>query len=592
MNTKIVKKFYNFAAKDFEDFDGLSKEDVQKKLSDWNTMALHPILNCDDSWMIMFENMSIDKFFKNLEKQEKFLIKSIETKLSLIELKKNMLNTKRYSQTYENTETGHKALNKKLKIEKRLDERLKDVKKESYKLLTNKQIRVAIDGNKLNEKYIDKCILLFDKLIKKGIKEIKVLVSASNKTVDSKIDYYYNEKELGLLKKLEEKLNFYNCLTDSKQYKSEIKFSEFLTIPGEMQGYNKLYSMKDIEEAYNFTDEIVCDIKKYKFTPLEAIVYIYNTLTNTFTYNIPDDPAEEETVCSILGKKNDELVCAGISSYFNLIIQKLNDPNLKSNFLNLENSLCKDEYHAINLVDIKDKNYKIDGVYCVDMTYDMKKDKDSTSGGTLGCLFKLNELINSPDDIATIMPTNLRIEQTMYNFDSYMRDVFNKTKKLDEKTEIAKIQKNVIATKKIIETIARSKKNVYAENIIKAYINILDKMNINYNFYQIKALIVQNCIKACLQSSVNSSYPWLELLNKNKIKKDYTDYKKCDYTNALEKYVAQNVPAYLISIEKDENDFTANMLTNKDYFNDNYYKLLENVKKHIDCKEANNPNKQ
>ena len=68
-------------------------------------------------------------------------------------------------------------------------------------MLLKEQIRIAIDGNNINEKYIKKCIRIFNKLIKSGYKEIKEkLDSSMDLVVATKYpnvakEYFYTKKK-------------------------------------------------------------------------------------------------------------------------------------------------------------------------------------------------------------------------------------------------------------------------------------------------------------------------------------------------------------------------------------------------------------
>lgn len=581
-----INKMYNFAATDYEGFNFMSLEEKRKILSDWNTMALHPILASNNTWMILFSGIEEEKFFSNLKKQEKILSKTFLEKLNLNKTHlQKLVKQKMESSSYLTSKNDDDS-----ESEKKENQQKSIFSQNDFlKLLLKKQIRIAIDGNNINEKYIKKCIRIFNKLIKSGYKEIKVLVSTSDKSKDSKIDYYYDENQLILLKKIEGQLEFYNKLANDNDYVSQIKFSEFFKIPYKSEEYNQLWSLDDVIKANEYANDIVYDVINKKLTPLEITLYVYKKLTSDFMYKSYNDPIKFEQSQGILGFKNEEktLICSGISSYFKLIIDKLNNHNLKSDFLNTKSN-SKDSYHTLNTIKIKDSKYKIDGTYGINSTFDMKTNKNGDGEGFCYCLFQLNELLKQPDYLHTIFFTSSRVDQTIQNFEYSMKEMFSKNESQSERKEIDKIKLEIENSKKFIQQISKSSEKISASTIIKAYLNVLDKFNIDYDFEKIKNTINNSIINAVSNSSVKSNYAWLDLTNKAKIIEDFAQEKQKYYSSAFEKFLEKNIKKPLISNFDDSKTFTETFLMTDEYKNEDYKKLLENVKKHVNCKKQIN----
>ena len=584
-----INKMYNFAATDYEGFNFMSLEEKQKILSDWNTMALHPILASNNTWMILFAGIEEGKFFANLKKQENILKKIILEKLNI---NKNIFKKFFEQKTKQMTKSVNNISNK-TDSEKNKDKKEIEndcfAKNDFLKILLKEQIRVAIDGNNINEKYIKKCIRVFDKLIKLGYKEIKVLVSSSDKSKQSKIDYYYSEEQLTLLNKLQEQLEFYNNLVDNNDYTSQLKFSEFFKIPFTSEQYNQLWTLEDVTQANEYANNIVYNIINKKLSPLETVIYIYRKLTNDYMYKLYDDPIKLEGSQGILGTENKDksLICSGISSYFKLIIDKLNNSNLKSEFLNTKSNL-KDSEHTFNYIQIKDSKYKINGTYGINSTFDMKTNKNGEGEGFCYCLFQLNELFKQPDYLYTICFASSRVDQTIQNFEYSMKKLFNKNMQQNETQKIENIKSDLDNSIKFVQQISNSSEKISSSTIIKAYLNVLDKFKVDYDFEKIKDIIDNSIINAVTGSSVKSNYSWLDLTNKIKIMEDFTVFNQKYFSSAYEKFLDKNIKKSLISNFDDSKTFIEKFLLTDEYKNENYKKLLENIKKHVNCKKQLN----
>ena len=136
----------------------------------------------------------------------------------------------------------------------------------------------------------------------------------------------------------------------------------------------KLVSFYDCLSTYEILDEMVENVKKYNFSPLETIMYVYDLVRNrVYLSGNNDDASIPRDLSSVLLGNN--IVCLGYARIFNSLLEKL---GIKTREVLLFDDLQKSG-HARNEIYIRDLKYGVDGVYYFDPTWDSKKSDNDNS---------------------------------------------------------------------------------------------------------------------------------------------------------------------------------------------------------------------
>ena len=137
----------------------------------------------------------------------------------------------------------------------------------------------------------------------------------------------------------------------------------------------KLISFSDCVSTYEILDGMVEEIKKYDFSPLENIMYVYDLVRNRvyLAGNSDDDASIPRDLSSVLLGNN--IVCLGYARIFNSLLEKL---GIRTREVLLFDDSQKSG-HARNEIYIKDEKYGVDGVYYFDPTWDSKKNDNDNS---------------------------------------------------------------------------------------------------------------------------------------------------------------------------------------------------------------------
>ena len=195
------------------------------------------------------------------------------------------------------------------------------------------------------------------------------MVASSDKSVDSKIEYYYTGRQLDQLSKLQEKLDFYN---KNNGEKCQLRFCELLQVPNSRQEYQSLWTLKSVKKANEFVEEIRITAENKKLTPLEAALFAYLKIAGSFFYK--DGGLYDEGEQTMIGAFSEKEVvsCAGFSSLFKIAIDVLGKDNLSSHFVATENFF---NGHCFNILKIIDPAYKIKGFLCCGRAQRRKRNK-------------------------------------------------------------------------------------------------------------------------------------------------------------------------------------------------------------------------
>ncbi len=576
---------YNYGTKDFKKFRGMSEKERKKELSNWDNIALHPILALNDTWLILFEDMSERQFFENLKKQE--ILSSLSENIANVRGKIKTCRKRIQEFSEEDKENKITKFEKLKRKEIKLQERLTKLENHFEKTKKGKHLCIAIDANNINEKYINKIISICNKLHAVGYKEIKILVSSSDKSINSKIEYLYSIDQLKYLSKLNEQLEYYNKENNFPKG-CEMKFSELFDMPKDIFDYSTLHNYDDVLKANDFIENIRITIENKKFTPLEAVIYTYQTLTNTFYYN-KDNSIDDDSVHTIIGalKEKQLITCAGISSFFKSIMDVLNNDYLKTGFLSIEEPIEKSS-HTFNIISIKDSHYGINGTYAMDLTADIADQKDEEWKGFSGCLVKLKNAIKLPDCINILCDTKTRIDETYFDFEIFMRERYKQKHTMDNKKLKTYLTNSLEKTNDLISQLDQNSKEISCETIIKAYLNVLDKLGLKYNYKNIEEIIQYSTLNTLLYSTKKTKSSWLDLLNIEPIAEEFGQERPKHSINEIQRFANKKMAMSLVDITFDSQevaDIILNPRNKNKYFSAKYFKLLEQIKKHINYLE-------
>lgn len=171
---------------------------------------------------------------------------------------------------------------------------------------------------------------------------------------------------------------------------------------GDTSQFNGLWTFEQVVKANEEIDKLVKSIKDANLSPYEAMTFIHKYITDNYYYNNTDSIESSRTITGAILYK--EIVCVGYASMVKAIVDKLDMPNLKCDYLSCRfrrKDLSGLGAHMQNLVAIKDDKYGIDGVYVEDACFDSAKTiDDSGSKVALGFgnfLFSVNDVENYKD---------------------------------------------------------------------------------------------------------------------------------------------------------------------------------------------------
>ena len=129
-------------------------------------------------------------------------------------------------------------------------------------------------------------------------------------------------------------------------------------------------SIEQYLEVYEKINLIKKGIKKYNLSPIEQLMYTYDIVRDRIYVEENDYESSQvsRSLSSVL--TGDKIVCAGFANIFDEIAKQL---DFKSMVYTLQ---FGEEYHARNMVYVKDEKYNINGIYFFDPTWDCKKENN------------------------------------------------------------------------------------------------------------------------------------------------------------------------------------------------------------------------
>lgn len=257
---------------------------------------------------------------------------------------------------------------------------------------------IALDRKKItkeNSSYIKKMV----DNCPDNIQNVKVCVDAPTKFLNNEgVNYTYTPQETKILNDLDRYLKIKN--------QDGVLLKEFGRVEKD-RDLDGSWSLQQSSSATEVIDEVVKKIKEMELSPFETMLCIHKFATQ-FIYKKSKEGSEEKgrVLPSILNQPY--IVCSGYSTFVKAIVDKLDMPSLKCDFLScalvkdLDNFKFYDDegkrdfdkfsYHSHILTKIKDDKYNIDGFYIEDACWDSSDKEDEPSYGVGHCLYPLEDL--------------------------------------------------------------------------------------------------------------------------------------------------------------------------------------------------------
>lgn len=142
-----------------------------------------------------------------------------------------------------------------------------------------------------------------------------------------------------------------------------------------INGNHDLIDFSEYSNTVEKMNEMLQDIDKFNFSPLEKIMYVYDIVRDRIYNEVAegeDKHISRNLSSALLG---DHIVCVGYAKIFKALLNKLGITCTVVSLCNKE----KTGGHNRNVIYIKDDKYGVDGVYYFDPTYDSKENEDDNS---------------------------------------------------------------------------------------------------------------------------------------------------------------------------------------------------------------------
>ncbi len=199
--------------------------------------------------------------------------------------------------------------------------------------------------------------------------DIEYVVIKGNKNL---IPFYISQNKELITKKIVVEVNEYDqnlCGTLEKliHNKAEIYFR--------CPRNTELIDFKTYKKTTEYINDKVNKIKEYNFSPLEAVMYLYDVVRDK-EYCV-ESSKERKNVSRDLSKvlfgKN--IVCEGYINIFNILLEKLGIKFFESTLTRKDSGK---KQHIRSVVYLKDFKYDVEGIYFFDPTFDCRKSYKNT----------------------------------------------------------------------------------------------------------------------------------------------------------------------------------------------------------------------
>jgi len=140
-----------------------------------------------------------------------------------------------------------------------------------------------------------------------------------------------------------------------------------------LEGNEEIITIDDLEKTMHILNNIINDVKQYKFSPLEEVMYLYDKIRDRKA--LEEDEYENKRISRDLTQVllGDKIVCEGFSNIFNSVLKMLGYKTMKYIIVEKESNGKKRVGHCRNMLHLIDKKYNIDGVYEIDVTWGSKR---------------------------------------------------------------------------------------------------------------------------------------------------------------------------------------------------------------------------
>lgn len=147
------------------------------------------------------------------------------------------------------------------------------------------------------------------------------------------------------------------------------KFKEFDNVYVGTDGNDNPVKLSDFIKTKNIIEELLKRVKKFEFSPIEQIMYVYDIVRDRVYTKEDDDEnysVSRDLTNILLG---DKIVCVGYAHLFDILLKKLGFKTMLYKIYNPNTKIG----HARNIVYIEDDKYEVKGIYFFDTTWDSKK---------------------------------------------------------------------------------------------------------------------------------------------------------------------------------------------------------------------------
>ena len=227
-----------------------------------------------------------------------------------------------------------------------------------------------------------------------------------SKELNLNINFYvkkgeYNDKSLQESVDLLFKDKTLDRFEEINNYLLSKNVSKLIFIESDMLDEVK-WDINHIKNANRRVNIVVDHIKNQDFSPFEAICFIHKMIISNFLYQEnEEEPTLARSLIGVLNTSN--IVCVGYSLLVKAIVDKLENPNLKSDISVIQLEQEKLNYvsdyinpgdgHMQNLILINDEKYDVHGAYLVDTTFDSKTKNFPSGKGVSSFMFPVNDLL-------------------------------------------------------------------------------------------------------------------------------------------------------------------------------------------------------
>ncbi len=152
---------------------------------------------------------------------------------------------------------------------------------------------------------------------------------------------------------------------------NEVAFNKNIRFIDKYNLHSKL-TQKELKEVYSIIERITKIIKQYDFSPLEQLLFIFDSIREK-TYREEESLSSNESRDFYKIVKGDYIVCEG---YFNLVSSICTSLNIENEAIIWQKN--GKSTHISNLIYLNDDKYNIHGIYDMDITASYKRNEEET----------------------------------------------------------------------------------------------------------------------------------------------------------------------------------------------------------------------